>query len=220
MDALVAAALDAARGEMPRVVIVPTAVARHRPELAVDHGHRAFGAAAARSGRTIDVAAVPLLDRANAEHAASDHIDRLASAHLIHLPGGDPDLIPAVLRGTPAWEAVLQAVAAGACLAGASAGAMALAERLWTASGPMDGLSLVTGHAVLPHFTPERLGTWRGVVDPDRRLHWIGIDEQTLVIGRPGSTWRVAGRGSVHIFGPRSDAPLVRARAGEAIELA
>ena len=59
-------------------------------------------------------------------------VTRLETAHVIHLPGGDPDLLPAVLRGTPAWAAILRAYVAGACVAGASAGAMALAERLWT----------------------------------------------------------------------------------------
>lgn len=219
MDALLAIALSRAGGATPRVVIVPTAVARHRPKLAVDHGRRAFEAAAGRKGGDIDISAAPLLNRQDAEQATSARIDRLSRAHLIHLPGGDPDLIPTVLRGTPAWAAILRAVSAGACLAGASAGAMAMTERLWTAMGAMDGLGLVPGYAVLPHFAPERLQTWRQVVDDARPLGWIGIDEQTLLSGTPGATWRVAGRGMVRVFAPGSGAPITQAHAGDGVQL-
>jgi hypothetical protein len=77
---------------------------------------------------------------------------------------------------------------------------MALGERLWTAHGPMDGLGLVPGVAVLPHFDATRLATWRGAVDPGGRLTWLGLDERTMVIGRPGEAWRVAGGGRAHVF--------------------
>ena len=165
MDALLRAAIEAAGATVPRVVLVPTAVARHRPDLAVAHGERAFRDAAGRAGVNIHVAEARLLDRADAEHPGPAMVALLEGADLVHLPGGDPDLIPAVLRGTAAWASILRAHATGACVAGASAGAMALAERLWTRDGPVDGLGLVPGIAVLPHFAPERLGAWRAAVD-------------------------------------------------------
>ena len=198
MDALVAAAIDAAAGLVPRIVLVPTAVARHRPGAAVAHGERAFRAAAARAGVAVDVSAALVLDAVSAADPAN--VAGLAAAHLVHLPGGDPDLPPSILRGSLAWAAILRAYAAGACIAGASAGAMALAGRLWTGHGPMDGLALVPGVAVLPHFDAVRLATWRHAVDPDGRLTWLGLDERTLVIGRPGEPWRVAGAGLVHLI--------------------
>jgi cyanophycinase len=211
MDALLAAAIGAAGLAVPQVVLVPTAVARHRPDLAVAHGERAFHEAAGRAGVKIRVTAARLLERADADNPGRAVIEQLGGADLVHLPGGDPDLIPAVLRGTPAWAAILRAHARGACVAGASAGAMALAERLWTRQGPVDGLGLVPGIAVLPHFASERLGAWHTVVDGDGAgggrgvigatpmLAWLGLDEQTLVIGRPGGTWTVAGRGRAHL---------------------
>lgn len=219
MDALLDAALAVAGPETARIVIVPTAVARHRPELAVDHGRRAFAAAATRRGRQVVVSSAALLRREDAQAPARAVLDLLARAHLVHLPGGDPDLIPTVLRDTPAWAAIRRAGTAGGCLAGASAGAMAMTERLWTPAGPMDGLGMLTGWAVLPHFTHERLGAWRHVVDGVRPLGWIGIDEQTLLIGETRSGWRVAGRGTVHVFAPRSAEPAHEARQGETIRL-
>ena len=81
------------------------------------------------------------------------NVARLEAAHVIHLPGGDPDLLPAVLRGTPAWAAILRAHVAGACVAGASAGAMALAERLWTATDRSTGWDWCPGSPCSPTST-------------------------------------------------------------------
>jgi len=201
MDALVAAAVEAAAGGgVVRIVLVPTAAARQRPAAAVAHGERAFRAAAARARVLVDVEAALVVDAASAADPAN--VGLLEGAHLVHLPGGDPDLIPSVLRGSPAWAAILRAHAAGACVAGASAGAMALGDRLWTPRGAAEGLGLVPATAVLPHFDARRLASWRRSVDPESRLAWVGLDEQTLVIGRPGEPWLVAGAGRARVFGP------------------
>ena len=68
MDALVVAALDAAKLEgadvVPRIVIVPTAAARQRPETAAAHGERSFAAAADRAGIEIDIGVARVLSRA------------------------------------------------------------------------------------------------------------------------------------------------------------
>ena len=219
MDALVAAAVEAAaidpatHGDVgaPRIVIVPTAAARQRPDLAASHGERAFAAAAARSGVAVDIGMARVLSPGDAsDRAACAQLER---AHLVHFPGGDPDLIPTLLGGSPAWAALIRAHARGAVIAGASAGAMALAEVCWTPGGPIPGLGLLPGYAVLPHFDPGRLERWRGAVERDASsMAWLGLDEQTLVIGRPGEPWIVAGRGRAHVVaadgrGERSAGP-------------
>ena len=96
---------------------------------------------------------------------------------------------------------------------------MALAGRLWTRDGPVHGLGLVPGVAVLPHFDPARATTWRSVVDPDGRLTWLGLDERTLVIGRPGGTWTVAGSGRAHVIAPGAASASRSAAAGEVLAL-
>lgn len=217
MDALLAAGREAAGGRMVRVVLVPTAVARHRPELAAAHGERAFRAAAARAGVEVDVLVAWVVDRASAAHPPS--VQMLERAHVIHLPGGDPDLPPTVLRDTSSWTAIVRANAAGACLAGASAGAMALGSRLWTPKGPMDGLDLVPDTAVLPHYDAARLASWRRAVEWRRPLTWIGLDEQTLVIGRPGEPWTVAGRGRAHVLAPGRNAVAASAGPGSTVTI-
>jgi cyanophycinase-like exopeptidase len=201
LDALIAAAAEAAAAQapdvVPRVVIVPTAAARQRPDVAARHGERAVAAAAARAAVVVEITVATILTREDA--ADPDLVATLASAHLVHLPGGDPDLIPHVFRSTPAWNGMLRASARGAVLAGASAGAMAMAERCWTPGGLIDGLGVVPGLAILPHYAPGRLERWRGT-EPAAGVRWLGIDEQTLVLGRPGEAWRVAGRGSAHLL--------------------
>jgi cyanophycinase-like exopeptidase len=218
MDALVRAATEAAAtdgpGTTPRIVIVPTAAARQRPDAAARTGEQSFAAAARRAGVTVEIGIAGIVARPDAMDPRL--VEPLAAAHLIHLPGGDPDLIPAILRDSPAWAAMCRAYDRAAVLAGASAGAMALAARCWTPRGPVDGLGLLPGFAVLPHDGPGRLDRWRSAMSG---VAWLGIGEQTLVIGRPGGPWTVRGRGRVRVIAP-DGAERAGAGPGETLELA
>ena len=129
----------------------------------------------------------------------------LAAADLIHLPGGDPDVIPRLYPGTPVWAAIRQALDGGALLAGASAGAMALAERTWTPGGLVDGLGLVPGCIVAPHADAE---AWarnlrRFAAGVALEVAVLGLAERTGVIGTVGrdaersTAWQVVGEGEV-----------------------
>ncbi|MGP1675217.1 MAG: hypothetical protein ACTS8Z_08400, partial [Candidatus Limnocylindrales bacterium] len=120
---------------------------------------------------------------------------------LIHLPGGDPDLIPTVLPETVAWAAIRRANDGGAVLAGASAGAMALAEWTWTPVGGVPGLGLVPGIVVAPHIDA---GSWPRSVQRfgsgvPGHLAVLGLGERTGVIIPAGDRrpWRVTGEGEV-----------------------
>ena len=217
MDVLMQAAIDAAAADgpatVPRVIVVPTAAARQRPDAAARNGERGFVAAARRAGVAVEIGVVGIVSRADAMDPRVT--EPLAGAHLIHLPGGDPDLIPAVLRDSPAWTAMRRAYDRSAVIAGASAGAMALAGTCWTPGGPVDGLDLLPGFAILPHDGPGRLDRWRSAAPG---VAWLGIGEQTLVIGRPGSSWIVAGRGRVRVIAP-DGAERASAGPGERIHL-
>ncbi|MEO5965765.1 MAG: hypothetical protein ABIR11_09895, partial [Candidatus Limnocylindrales bacterium] len=111
MDALLATAVEAARraegDAAPRIVIVPTAAARQRPDRAAAHGEQAFASAAARARVAVEIGIAGVLTRGDA--ADPRVVAPLETAHLVHFPGGDPDLIPAILRDTPAWVAILRA---------------------------------------------------------------------------------------------------------------
>jgi cyanophycinase-like exopeptidase len=224
LGALLELAVRRVGGERPiRVVIVPTAAARGRPDLAATQGIDAFESVAEVGGLDVDATSVAVVSRATA--ADPVHASRLAAADVIHLPGGDPDLIPTIMPGSPAWAAVLEAHAAGAVLAGASAGAMALGSWTWTPGGGMGGLMVVHGLVVVPH---AKAATWAGTIErfgawaPDG-LGALGLAEQTGVIEEPpvpGSAtlrWRVVGPGEARWL-PVPDGETVVARSGEVIE--
>ena len=146
-----------------RIVILPTAAGRGRPDLAASIGRGAFERRARATARAATVEVARVVDAASAADPAE--IERLAAADLIHLPGGDPDLVPATLSGSPALAAIEAAWRRGAVIAGASAGAMALAEWTWTPTGGIRGLGLLAGLAVVPHYDEVRRTAWQHALD-------------------------------------------------------
>ena len=207
-------------GRAIRVVVVPTAAARGRPELAAGNGVAAFERVA-RAGRVaIEAAAVAVISAAST--ADLDLVERLAAADLIHFPGGDPDLIPTILRDTPAWAAIETARAGGAVVAGASAGAMALAPWTWTPAGGVIGLAVVPGLFVVPHADGDRwvsaVARFGGSAPPG--LGALGLSERTGVIAEDVRAdpirWRVVGPGEARWQAVR-DGPTVVVRSGETL---
>jgi cyanophycinase-like exopeptidase len=207
-----------------RVAVVPTAAARSRPDLAAANGVAAFRRVAAAAAIAIVVEAVRVVDPASAADPAL--AAQLAAATLIHLPGGDPDIIPTLYPGTAAWAAIEGARAGGAVLAGASAGAMALAAWTWTPNGGMPGLGLVPGIGVAPHADAaswrQAVARYGAAVPLD--LGFVGLAERTAVIvpGTAGEPWRVVGEGEVRWLSAAAraagEAPVVL-RDGETIGL-
>lgn len=205
-----------------RVVILPTAAARGRPDRAADIGRGAFERRAAATDRDVVVEVAWIVDGAGAADRAE--ADRLARADLIHLPGGDPDVVPAVLAGSIALAALLEAWQRGAVVAGASAGAMALAEWTWTPTGGIRGLGLVRGLAVVPHYDDIRRTAWQSALDDlaPGGIGYLGLDERTGVIADPngpdGRRWRVAGPGAAWWWPRGGNEPLV-GRDGDVLHL-
>jgi len=140
--------------------------------------------------------------------AARPAIVRAAEdAALVYLAGGDPGRVPLVLRGTPAWDAIVRAWRGGAALAGSSAGAMALGA--WTLIRaripgdprrvPRAGLAVVPGIAVVPHF--ETFGhRWVASALAARDdVVLLGLDERTAAVWHDGA-WTAMGAGGVTVI--------------------
>ncbi len=217
LRAILAAAQAAALVASPvptgvvRVVIVPTAAARGRLDLAGAHGVDALRRVTAAMDCRIE-ADVTVARVVDADSAADPALAaRLAAAHLIHFPGGDPDLIPTLFPGTAVWVAIRSAWERGAALAGASAGAMAMAQLTWTPAGVVPGLGLVPGLAIVPHADAA---SWAqsvkrfGAMVPTG-VGLLGLAERTGVIGRPGESWHVVGAGEVRWLAPGTALPIV-----------
>lgn len=198
------AGLLAATGRRrPRVVILPTAswpdgedVFRRWASMGVEH-FAALGA---------EVEPVLVRDRFDADDAA--HVQAIGEADLIYLSGGKPGHLSRALVGSPVGDALLRAHVRGATLAGCSAGAMILSSRHWDTRRrrlfwPLrwrDGLAVVTGATVIPHYDafPEPMAAFVVLQSP-RGQATLGIDEETAAVGRDGS-WQVQGRGRVTVW--------------------
>jgi cyanophycinase-like exopeptidase len=204
------------------VVILPTAAGRGRPDRAAAIGRAAFERRAQALGRHVAITVARVVDPASAGDPAE--VERLANADLIHLPGGDPDLVPGTLVGSPALGAIEAAWHRGAVIAGASAGAMALADWTWTPDGGIRGIGFVRGLAVVPHYDDIRRTAWQQTLDElaPGGIGYLGLDERTGVISEGDEptlrAWRVAGRGAAYWFARGASEPVV-GRHGDVLRL-
>lgn len=198
LAALIEAAAKRATGRAIQAVVVPTAAARGRPDLAGARGTAVLEQVAASLGVALVASTIGVVDASSAADPIA--VARLAAADLIYLPGGDPDLIPTILGGSPAWTAIATAHADGAVVAGASAGAMGLAGLTWTPAGIVAGLGAATGLLVVPHADA---GSWAsnlrrfGGSAASAPIGLLGLGERTGVIGPGDGTWLVVGEGEV-----------------------
>lgn len=198
------------RGRPPRAAFLPTAAALEGDERVaywLDLGRRHYQAMG------IEPVPVPVCTRADAEDPELAAL--VAGVGLVYLSGGDPHYLADTLRASAVWRAIVTTWRQGAALAGCSAGAMALGagapalreRRHGVADGVPNGLGLVPGLAVIPHF--DQIGRW----SPDaaeRFLAWspagtvtLGIDEETALVSE-GDRWTVWGKGSVWVLQPGS----------------
>ncbi|HLI56180.1 MAG TPA: Type 1 glutamine amidotransferase-like domain-containing protein, partial [Actinomycetota bacterium] len=127
------------------VTVLPTANRAH-PDMAVATARRHFRAL---GGEVLEAA---VLTRSDAEQPWWREL--LGTAPFLYLAGGDPGHLAAVLAGTPAWAGIVDALAAGAVVAGSSAGAMVFCSAMLRpgAGATEPGLGLLDRTLVLPHF--------------------------------------------------------------------
>lgn len=195
--------LAATGRDRPRVVVVPTASAPDGEAV-----FRRWAAMGVAHFEALGAEVEPVLIRERADAADESCLQAIGEADLIYLSGGKPGHVRRVLTGTPAGDALRAAHRRGAVIAGCSAGAMVLAERLaerrrrrmplplhWST-----GLGLVPRVAVLPHYDvwPEPLAALVALGAP-RGTILVGIDEDTAAVGHEGS-WQVHGRGRVTVW--------------------
>jgi hypothetical protein len=212
--------------EPVRIVVMPTAAADHDPDGSARHGTLAFERLVPRLARPVQAEMARVVDAASADDATL--AARIAAADLVYLPGGDPAVIPGLLPDSAAWRSILAARARGAILAGASAGAMALAPMTWTPNGIVTGLSVVRGLVVFPHADAAMWDRQAARFPPARSagMGILGLGERTGIIstdgdGRaPGPTvrWQVVGQGEVRWLAPGASEPAVLVD-GESLEL-
>jgi cyanophycinase len=198
-DRLLVESANALDGDRPAFIIA-TAAARHSPEMAVRTARDWF------ISLGLDVEELPVRTRSQAMDQAV--AERARTGRFFYLCGGDPGIVPQVLRDSAVWSAVVQTWQDGAVLAGSSAGAMALGE--WTLirarmpgdarREPRPGLGVVPGTAVLPHYSD--FGKRWVVVASDllsgRAVRLLAIDAKSAAVWADGR-WASMGAGRAFI---------------------
>ena len=196
--------LAATGRDRPRVAIVPTA--------SWPDGEAVFMRWAAQGEAhfaALGAMPVPVLIQNRASADDPILVAEIAAADLVYFSGGKPGHLLAALRDSAAGAALREAHTRGAVIAGCSAGAMVLGgHQLRTGGrrfpeppfGWQDGLGLVPGLVVVPHYDaiPETLVAPLVLAAPKGAVV-VGIDEDTAVLGRNGA-WQVQGRGRVTIW--------------------
>ncbi|NNJ13083.1 type 1 glutamine amidotransferase-like domain-containing protein [Chloroflexales bacterium ZM16-3] len=173
--------------------------------------------------------ALPLIAHEDSERP--EILEQLRSADFFYFSGGNPEHLVETLRGTPAWAIIAERWAAGAGIAGCSAGAMmmsgyTLRVRSVAAGAPprwIAAVGVAPQVAVMPHF--DRMAgfvgddVFRAIMEssPDG-VQLVGIDEDTAMIRLgPDAPWEVSGRQSVVLID--RDGGRTTYRAGEVVPL-
>ena len=111
-----------------------------------------------------------------------------------------------VLMHSPVWDAIAEAWAGGAVVAGSVAGAQVLGDPMVDSRGGAFtvGLGLVQNVAVIPQhdrWSVDALHRTRVLSQPGMVL--FGVDEATAVIRQPDGSWTAEGAGevTVHVGG-------------------
>jgi len=188
-------------GPAAQLAILPTAATNENPYVAGENGARHFRRLGARAEK------IMIVDEASANDAGL--VGLLEDNAGLYFTGGDPIYLRDTLHGSKTWEAVKDVAARGGLIAGSSAGAMVLGERLWRFDGWIDGLGLAPGLAVLPHHA-TLAARWNALAMAEALpagVTLVGIDEATALLL---PEMLVVGVGQVTVYGsgePRAFEP-------------
>ncbi len=174
------------------VAILPTAAAAENPDLAAANGIKHFRSLGA------EPYAVSIHDAATANDERL--VNELRHADIVYFTGGNPTHLLESLKGSAAWSCLLELRQQGVILAGSSAGAMVLGERMSYGGRDMDGLALLPCIVVLPHFertSEERVERLRSSLPPNLAI--LGIAGATGCVRHEGE-WLVEGPGEVTLI--------------------
>jgi cyanophycinase len=182
-------------GDQPSVVCLPTAAGTEGQERIAYWSH--LGENYFRS-LGVNATTVPVINRQDAQNAGM--AEQVRTANFIYLSGGKPEYLLATLKDSLVWQAIQEVIALGGVLAGCSAGAMILGEKIPSFPTWRDALNLLEGAVIIPHF--DEMPAW--LVGLLRR--WMG--REARMVGVPGFTalavneksCKVLGKGSVTLW--------------------
>ena len=153
------------------------------------------------------------------EEPPSEWVDSLRNASLIYISGGDQSRFMEIVLNTPIFDAIHEAYRSGAMIAGTSAGAAVMSEKMITgnelrhpeyrATFPViesENLELAQGLGLLTSAIIDQHFVWRSrhnrlitAVLEHPELPGIGIDESTAILVK-GNQAEVVGDAQVLVF--------------------
>jgi cyanophycinase len=178
----------------PQVICLPTAAGMEGVErihywsdLGVSHFSR-LG---------VRAAALPVIDHSSAnERRYSEQISR---ANFVYFSGGKPEYLHQVLDGSLVWQAVKTVLAGGGVVAGCSAGAMIMGERIPGMVKWRKGFGMIPNAVIVPHYDEIPNSFLSGIrLVAGKKMTIIGIEGFTALI-QDGGRYVVQGKGAVHL---------------------
>jgi cyanophycinase len=188
-----------------RVLVLPTAAAYEHPDRAVTAAEKWFEGLGARAE------GLGVLARPDATVAA--HVEAVRASRFTYLTGGSPMHLRSVLKDTPLWGALTEAVSDGAVVAGSGAGAMVLTDPMVDPRGGAFtlGLGLVPSVAVVPdaeHWSHDRL---HRTLELARGFPVLTIAAGAAAVRHPGG-WTTFGDVTVHLDGAEVGVDVLSSR--------
>ncbi len=182
------------RAGTDRVLVLPTAAAYEHPDRVLTVAEKWFAGLGGRAD------GLGVLARPDASVPA--HVEAVRASRFTYLASGSPMHLRSVLKGTPLWDALTEAVEKGGVVAGSGAGAMVLTDPMVDPRGGAFtlGLGLVPSVAVVPdadHWSHERL---HRTLELARGFPVVTIPAGAAAVRQPGG-WTVYGDVVVHLDG-------------------
>ena len=182
----------------PHVICLPTAAGTEGLERItywMELGKSHF------SSLGVEVESLPVMDQSSGNDPAL--AERIRQANFIYLSGGKPDYLYRTLANNLAWTAIQEVLDKGGILAGCSAGAMIMGERIPGFPGWKPAFNLLPGVVIMPHFDElpgAMVSTLQLLVGDKRTL--LGIEGNTALVGADES-YQVVGSGGVVVWNKR-----------------
>lgn len=178
----------------PQVICLPTAAGTEGDERIrywSELGQEYFSRLGVR------VSALPVIDSSSANDRR--YSEQISRANFIYFSGGKPEYLYRVLDGSLVWQAIKTVLAGGGVLAGCSAGAMIMGERIPGIVRWQKGFGLVPNAVIVPHYDEIPNSFLSGIrLMAGKKMTIIGIEGFTALI-QDGDRYLVQGKGAVHL---------------------
>jgi cyanophycinase-like exopeptidase len=144
------------------------------------------------------VESLPVIDQSSANDP--DLVERIWQANFIYLSGGKPDYLYRTLVDSLAWTAIMEVYKKGGVVAGCSAGAMIMGERIPGFPRSQQAFGLLPGAIIMPHFDEIPTGMINALRIWARGENTlVGIDGNTALVGSDEG-YQVVGSGGVLVW--------------------